>query len=247
MIKAVRSPMIIIIIPIQHKSFIRKGIFLISHAHGLITPIIPLICSINAKIAATLGVRICHRFVELDIFPQIVLEVVFSIFLFRYYLSRSLLELINRSISNKWLERGRGLITTSDQVIIRSLIASFLPARVNILYMLVMVFLSVVMLCVVLVLLVVFVNVVVDMVVSVLVTVDVVIGVSVIMRVGLLVFVESLVGMEMIVLVDVVVAVTNTSTGLEEIILKIILVDLLLGLFALQFWKRKLWLFLLCR
>ena len=240
--------MIIIIIPIQHKSFIRKGIFLISHAHGPITPIIPLICSINAKIAATLGVRICHRFVELDIFPQIVLEVVFNIFLFRYYLSRSLLELINRSISNKWLERGRGLITTSDQVIIRSLIASFLPARVNILYMLVMVFLSVVVLCVVLVLLVVFVNVIVDVVVSVLVIMHVVIVMSVAVIVLSLVFVESLVSMKMIVLVDVVVAVADAASSLEEVILKIILGDLLLlGLFfALQCRQFKLG-FLLCR
>ena len=107
---------------------------------------------------------------------------------------------------------------------------------VNVLKMLVMVFLSVFVLGIVLVLLVVFVNVIVDVVVSVLVIMHVVIVVSVAVIVLGLVFVESLVGVEMIVLVDVVVAVSDASSSLEEVILKVILSDLLLlfCFFALQ-------------
>ena len=228
--------MIIIIIPIQHKSFIRKGIFLISHAHGLITPIIPLICSVNVN-AAAVGLIICYRFVELDVFPQIALEVVFNIFLFGNYLARSLLKLITRVINNKWLERGRGVVTSGNHIVVSNLIAAFLPtSAVDVLKMLVMVFLDVMVLGIVLVLLVVFVNVIVDVVVSVLVIMHVVIVVSVAVIVLGLVFVESLVGVEMIVLVDVLVAVSDASSSLEEVILKVILGDLLLlfCFFALQ-------------
>ena len=241
--------MIIIIIPIQHKSFIRKGIFLISHAHGLITPIIPLICSVNVRInaAAAAGVIICYRFVELDVFPQIALEVIFNIFLLCNCLARSLLKLITGVINNKWLERGRGGVTAGHHVVISNLITSFLPAAaINVLEVLVMVLLRVRMLGVVLMLLVVFVDVVVDVVVGVLVIVHVVIVVGVAVLVGRLVFVESLVGVEMIVLVDVVVTVADASSRLEEVVLKGIISNLLflLGFFALQCRQCKLGLLL---
>lgn len=251
MIKSVRVPMIIIIIPIQHKSFIRQGIFLISHAHGLITPIIPLICSINVKInaaAAAAGVIICYRFVELDVFPQISLEIIFNIFLLCNCLARSLLKLITGIINNKWLERGRGVVTAGYHAVFSNLITSFLPAAaVNVLQMLVMVLLCVCMLGVVLMLLVVLVDVVVDVVVGVLVIVHVVIVVGVTVIVGRLVFVESLVGVEMVVLVDVVVTVADAASRLEEVVLKVILSDLLLliDFFALQCRQGKLG--LLCR